>query len=64
MSEILSKMYTGVCVKCPLFLSVFNETWIFSTDFRRILQYQIPWKCVGSGSRFVPCGQRDRQTDM
>jgi hypothetical protein len=34
-SEILSQMYIGLRVKCPLFLSDFNETWIFSTDFRK-----------------------------
>jgi len=27
-------MYVGLDVKYPLFLSDFNETWIFSTDFQ------------------------------
>jgi len=30
---MLSKMYVNFHVKYPLFLSDFNETWIFSTDF-------------------------------
>jgi len=44
LSEIWSKMYIGLHVNHPLFLSDFNDTWIFSTDYRQILVRQIPWK--------------------
>ena len=37
----LIKLYIGLHVKYPLFLSEFIETCIFWTDFRKILKYQI-----------------------
>jgi hypothetical protein len=36
-----SKMYLGLHVKYQLFLSDFDETWIFSTFFLKIFSYQI-----------------------
>jgi hypothetical protein len=39
-------MYTGLHVKYLLLLSDFNQTCIFSTDFRKTLKYQISRKSV------------------
>jgi hypothetical protein len=60
-SEILSYMYTYFRVNYPLFLSDFNETRIFSTDFRKIFKYRIFWKSFHCGSR-APWGRTDIQT--
>jgi len=41
------KMYIGLHVKCPLFLSSFKESWIFLTDFKKKSpKYQISRKYV------------------
>ena len=57
-----SKMYIGLRIKHSLFLSDFNETWIFSTYFGKcsnIKFHENPFR----GSRVVPCGQMGGKTD-
>ena len=44
LSVMWSEMYVGLHVRYPLLPSDFNETWIFSTDFRKMPKYQISWK--------------------
>jgi len=41
---MIINIYISLHVKYPLFLSDFNKTWIYLTDFQRILKYQISWK--------------------
>jgi len=58
-------MYIDIHVKYPLFLLDFNETWTFSTDFGKILKYQLSRKCVQWGpSFFYADGETEGQTDM
>jgi hypothetical protein len=62
LSEIWSKMHIGLHVMYLLFLPNFNRTWIFLTDFRKILKYKISWKSI----QWEPsCSMRtDRRTYM
>jgi hypothetical protein len=57
-----SKAYIGVHVRYPLFFSDFNESWVCSTDFRKILKFRISWKSV----QWEPsCSMRtDVRTDL
>ena len=61
-SEIWSKMYIGLYVKYPSLFSDFSETWIFLTDFLKVLVDQISWNSV-QRSQVVPCGQTDRHDE-
>jgi hypothetical protein len=61
-------MYIGRHVKYPLFVSDFNQTWIFSTDFEKIHKYQISWKIRPVGAELFHAGGRkdgrmDRQDE-
>jgi hypothetical protein len=54
-------MYIGVHVRYPLFLSDFNESWIFSTDFQKYSNI----KCnenTSNGTWVFPCGWKDEWT--
>jgi hypothetical protein len=59
-SEILLKMYIGLHVKYPLFLSDCNETWILSTDLRKNTQISNLIKIHPVGAELF---HADRQTD-
>jgi hypothetical protein len=59
MSEIWSKMYIGLHVKYALFFSDFNETWIFSNDFLKIVQHKVLRKFVQWKQRLF---HEDRRT--
>ena len=62
LSEIWSKIYIGLHVNHPLFLSDFNETWIFSTDLKKKYSNIKFNENPSSESRTVPCGHTDGQT--
>jgi hypothetical protein len=56
-------MYIDLGIKYPLFFSDFNETWIFSADFEKFWNMKFH-ENPSSGSRVVPRGRADGQTDM
>ena len=58
-------MVIGLHVKYLLFYSDINETWIFSTHFRKIIMYQISWKSIlrESGSSMRTDGRAGKQQD-
>jgi hypothetical protein len=60
LNEILSSMYIGLNVKYPLFLSYSNERWVFSTDFKKILKYEL-WRESGQWEP-IRCGWTGGQT--
>jgi len=62
LGDVLSQMYFCLRVQYTLLLSDFNRTWILSTDFRKILKYQISRKSV----QLEPscCMRTDGQTDI
>ena len=62
-SEIWPKMYIGLNVKYPLFLSVFNRTWICSTDFRNTLEYNFMKSRPVGAELFHADGRTDGRTD-
>jgi len=44
LSDVWSKIYVGLHVKYPIFLSDIKEIWIFSIDIGKILNHKISWK--------------------
>ena len=52
-----------VCFLVFCLFVCFNDNWIFSTEFRKIIKTKFH-ENPSKGSRVVPCGGRDGRTDM
>jgi len=60
----MAKKYIGLHVKYRLFLSEFNETWIFSAYFSKLIQTSNFMKIRSVGAEFFHAERRtDGQTD-
>ena len=58
MTPAAMKCHLGLCVKCLILLSNFNQIWVFLTDFHEVPQNQTSsGRCADTG------GDRNRQTD-
>ena len=57
------KMYIDLHIKCPLFLSDFNETWIFSTEIRKNSRISNFQKIRPLGAEFFGADGRTERHD-
>jgi len=58
----MTKMYIGIHVKYPLFISDFNEILMLSTYFRKLSKYSVH-ENLSNGSQVVPRGRAYGETD-
>ena len=63
-SEIWSKIYIGLHVKCPLLLSDFNKTRIFTIEFSTTTKIWISWKSAPSGGTTLSCVTSQKSVDV